>query len=178
MMAFYESWLSVREVPVPVIAALNGPAVGAGACIALAADLRVAGARASFSVPFLRLGMHPGMATTYLLPEVVGVSAARELLFTGRRVSSAEMQSLGLVSQVFADDELAARARDLAEQIAANAPIATRLTKAALANGGPSSLAECIQWEAVAQPVTLATADLQEGLAAAREKRTPRFLGE
>ncbi|MFA7267455.1 MAG: enoyl-CoA hydratase/isomerase family protein, partial [Candidatus Nanopelagicales bacterium] len=84
MMAFYRTWLSMRDVPVPVIAAINGAAVGAGACVALAADIRIASENAKFTVPFLKLGIHPGMATTYLLPEVVGVAAARDLLLTGR----------------------------------------------------------------------------------------------
>lgn len=177
MMKFYRSWLSVRDVPVPVVAALNGPAVGAGACIALAADIRIAACRATFSVPFLRLGMHPGMATTFLLPEVVGLTVARDLLFTGRVVNADRMLELGLTSEVMDDDLLLGRAHEIGEQIAADAPIATRLTKAALRHGGPASLAECLEWEAVAQPVTLATDDLQEGLAAAREKRKPNFGG-
>ena len=177
MKAFYANWLSVRELSVPVIAALNGPAVGAGACVALAADIRIAARRASFSVPFLRLGMHPGMATTYLLPEVVGLAVAKDLLYSGRTVNSTDMLRLGLVSEVVGDDELTSVATALGERVAQNAPVATRLTKAAFANGGPRTMADCIEWEAVAQPVTLATSDLQEGLAAARQKRTPDFTG-
>ena len=177
MMAFYRSWLTVRDLQVPVIAALNGPAVGAGACIALAADVRIAASRASFSVPFLRLGMHPGMATTYLLPEVVGVAAARDLLYTGRVVNAERMLELGLVSEVVADDELNSRARELGGHVAANAPVATRLTKAALRHGGPATMTDCVEWEAMAQPITLATSDLQEGLQAAKERRQPDFTG-
>ena len=177
MMAFYRTWLSMRDVEVPVIAAINGAAVGAGACIALAADVRIASENAKFTVPFLKLGMHPGMATTYLLPEVVGVAAARDLLFTGRVVNAQRMLELGLVSEVLPADGFGDAARDLGEAVAATAPIATRLTKAALLAGGMDSIEECIQWEAVAQPVTLATADLQEGLTAAREKRPANFSG-
>ncbi len=177
MMAFYRTWLSMRDVQVPVIAAINGAAVGAGACIALAADVRIASENAKFTVPFLKLGMHPGMATTYLLPEVVGVAAARDLLFTGRVVGAMRMLELGLVSEVLPAEGFLNAARELGDAVAATAPIATRLTKAALLRGGMDSIEECIQWEAIAQPVTLATADLQEGLAAAREKRAPNFQG-
>ncbi len=177
MIAFYRTWLSMRDVPVPVIAAINGAAVGAGACIALAADIRIGSENAKFAVPFLKLGMHPGMATTYLLPEVVGVAAARDLLFTGRVVDARRMLELGIVSEVLPADRFVDAAIELGEAVAATAPVATKLTKAALLRGGMGSLDECIQWEAIAQPMTLATTDLQEGLAAAREKRPPKFAG-
>lgn len=175
MMPFYRTWLAIRQLDVPVLAGINGPAVGAGACLALAADVRVASTSARFSVPFLSLGMHPGMATTFLLPEVVGVAAARDLLFTGRTVAAEEMVRLGLVSQLWQPDDFAAELVDLATQIAAKAPLATRLTKAALRDGGFASLDDSIRWEALAQPVTLAGPDLVEGLAAARERRPARF---
>ncbi len=178
MKIFYQSWLAMREVPVPVIASINGPAIGAGACIALMADIRIAGQWAKFGVPFLQLGLHPGMATTYLLPEVVGVAAARDLLYTGRVIDAERMLALGLVSEVCDQDQLGNRARELGQQIAANAPIATRLLKSALRDGGMSTLDAAVQWEAVAQPVTMATSDLHEGLRAAREKRPPHFAGE
>jgi enoyl-CoA hydratase len=178
MMPFYRTWLGIRDVPVPVLAAINGPAVGAGACIALAADVRVGSERAKFTVPFLKLGLHPGMATTYLLPEVVGVAAARDLLFTGRVIDAQEMLRLGIISQVLPVDGFADAAIALGEQIAANAPIATRLTKAGLLRGGADSLDAAVDWEALAQPITMATADLQEGVAAAQQKRQPQFVGE
>lgn len=175
MIPFYRTWLSVRDLPVPVIAGINGPAVGAGACLALAADVRIAAPEARFSVPFLRLGMHAGMATTYLLPEIVGVAAARDLLFTGRSVDADGMQRLGLVSEVVPTDQFSSALNDMAAAVAGNAPIATRLTKEILRGRGPQSLEESIQWESLAQPITLATEDLQEGLAAARERRAPQF---
>ncbi len=177
MMAFYRSWLAIRDIPVPVVMGINGPAVGAGACIALAGDVRIAAQAARFSVPFLRLGMHPGMATTYLLPEVVGVAAARDLLYTGRSIDADEMLRLGIVSQVLPDEGFAGAMAGIAEQVAATAPVAARLLKAGLRDGGPRSLEDSVQWEAMAQPITLATADLQEGLAAAREKRPAKFAG-
>lgn len=177
MLPFYEGWLSLRRVEVPTIAAVNGPAVGAGACVALACDLRYAGESASFSVPFTSLGMHPGMATTYLLPQVVGPAVARDLLLTGRRVGAEEMVRLGLASAAYGDAELLDRVLETARGIAATAPVATRLTTVALRDGGHASFGQALQWEALAQSVTLATEDLQEGLAAARERRPPRFTG-
>jgi enoyl-CoA hydratase/carnithine racemase len=175
MLPFYRTWLAIRELEVPTIAAVNGPAVGAGAALALACDLRYAGPVASMSVPFTALGIHAGMATTWLLPEVAGLAVARDLLLTGRAVGAEEALRLNLVSRLVGDP--VAEALTAAERIAANAPVATKLTKAALAHGGHASFEDALRWEGIAQPVTMATADLAEGLAAARERRAPRFTG-
>jgi enoyl-CoA hydratase len=174
MYPFYRAWLALRELPVPSIAAVNGPAVGAGLCLALACDLRYVGPRARFSAPFTALGMHPGMAATWLLPEAVGMPRAREMFFTGRVVHAEESVTWGLASAL-ADDVLA-HAVDVAHRIAATAPIAVRLTKAALAHPY-RPYAEALEWEAAAQPITMATADLREGIAAAGERRPPHFTG-
>ena len=177
MIAFYRAWLAIRRLEVPTIAAVNGPAVGAGLCLALACDLRYAASGARFSAPFVRLGMNPGMAATYLLPDVVGEANARELLLTGRVVDAEEALRLGLVSRLFADDAFADEVQTVADAIAATAPIASRYTTVALRGGGHRDLEAAVQWEALAQPVTLATEDLQEGVLAAREKRPARFRG-
>src|SRR6476619_77061 len=100
MVAFYRAWLSIRRLEVPTIAAVNGPAIGAGLCLALACDLRYAAAGARLGAPFVKLGMHAGMAGTWLLPEVVGEAHARDLLLTGRLVDADEALRLGLVSRV------------------------------------------------------------------------------
>jgi enoyl-CoA hydratase/carnithine racemase len=177
MLAYYRTWLMIRDLPVPTIAAINGPAIGAGAALALACDIRWAGASASMSLPFLRMGMHPGMLSTFLLTEVAGVAAARDLLLTGRRIGAEEMRGLGIVSRVVADDALAAESLAGAQQVAGGAPVAVQLTKVALRDGGPRDWADATQWEGLAQAVTLASDDLAEGLAALREKRSPRFTG-
>jgi enoyl-CoA hydratase/carnithine racemase len=177
MLAFYRAWLSVRRLEVPTIAAVNGPAIGAGLCLALACDLRYAAASARLGAPFVNLGMHPGMAATYLLPDVVGAAHARDLLLTGRVVDAAEALRLGLVSRVLPDAGFRKEVLETAAGIATSAPIPSRYTTLALRDGGPADLEAAVQWEALAQPVTLATADLQEGIAAAREKRPPRFTG-
>ena len=178
MLPFYRTWLSLRTLDVPSIAAVNGAAVGAGAALALACDLRYAGASAKFTVPFAKLGMHAGMATTYTLTEVAGVAAARELLLTGRVVGAQEMLRLGLCSAVYDDDELLPSVLERAAEVASAAPVPTRLHKEALRDGGPGSLERALQWEALAQPVTMATADLQEGLRAQADKRPAVFTGE
>ncbi len=177
MLPFYRTWLAVRSLDVPVIAAVNGPAVGAGLCLALACDVRFAATTAHFSVPFVALGIHAGMAATFLLPEAVGLPRARELLFTGRRVDAAEALRIGLCEAVHEPADLLPAALKTAEQIAAGAPVAVRLTKAALAFASHRSIEEALAWEGLAQPVTMSSADLQEGLAAQAERRPPRFTG-
>jgi enoyl-CoA hydratase len=174
MYPFYSAWLAIRDLPVPTIAAVNGAAVGAGLCLALACDLRYAGPRARFSAPFTTLGMHPGMAATWLLPEAVGMPRAREIFYAGRVVHAEEAVHWGLAAAVA--DDVVAHATGVAEQIAGTAPIAVRLTKAALAHPY-RPFAEALEWEAAAQPITMATADLREGMAAVGEKRPPHFTG-
>jgi enoyl-CoA hydratase/carnithine racemase len=176
MYAFYRTWLSIRDLEVPVLAAVNGPAIGAGLCLALACDLRYAAPTARFGAPFASLGMHPGMAASYLLPEAVGLPRAREMLYTGRIVNADEAAEMGLINRVVPAEELAAEAVATAERMAAMAPVAMRLTKAALRHGS-RSYAEALEWEALAQPVTMATSDMQEGLRAQGERRKPEFKG-
>lgn len=177
MLGFYRSWLSIRDLEVPTVAAINGAAVGAGLCLALACDLRYAATSARMSVPFVKLGMHAGMAATYTLPNVVGEAHARDLLLTGRMIGADEAFRMGLVSQVTPDGEFEESVLEIARGIAATAPIASRLTKVALRDGGHADFESCIDWEALAQPVTLATEDLQEGVRASRERRAPEFEG-
>jgi enoyl-CoA hydratase/carnithine racemase len=177
MIAFYRAWLSIRRLEVPTIAAVNGPAIGAGLCLALACDLRYAVPGARLGAPFVRLGMHAGMAATYLLPKVVGDAHARDLLLTGRTVEADEALRLGLVSRVLSADGFMEEVLATAGTIASTAPIASRLTTVALRAGGHDDFETALQWEALAQPVTLATADLQEGIAAASQNRAPRFSG-
>jgi enoyl-CoA hydratase/carnithine racemase len=177
MLAFYRAWLSVRDLEVPTIAAVNGAAIGAGLALALACDLRYAAGDARLGVPFTTLGMHAGMATTWLLPEVAGLGVARELLLTGRLVTGAGAAARGLVNRAFPREALLEETLAIAAGVAATAPVAARLTKVALRGGGHADVEAALQWDGLAQPITLATADLQEGLRAARDKRSPRFTG-
>jgi enoyl-CoA hydratase len=177
MIAFYRAWLSIRRLEVPTIAAVNGHAIGAGLCLALACDIRYAADTAKLGVPFVKLGMHAGMAATYLLPNVVGPAHARDLLLTGRIVDADEALGLGLVSRVVPADGFLDDVLETARGIATTAPIPSKLTTVALRDGGHADFEAAVQWEALAQPITLATADLQEGIRAAQEKRAPRFAG-
>ena len=177
MTAFYRAWLTIRRLEVPTIAAINGPAIGAGLCMALACDIRYAAQGARMGVPFVKLGMHPGMAGTYLLPEAVGIAAARDLMLTGRVVQDDEAVRLGLVSRVLPGETFDDEVLETAVGIAATAPIPSRLTKVALQGGGHADFEAALQWEGLAQPATLATAALQEGIRAAQERRPARFEG-
>ena len=165
--------MTIRRVQVPTVAFIEGPAIGAGAAVALACDIRWVGNTARFSVPFTRLGLHAGMGTTFLLTQAVGPAMARDLLLTSRSLDAEGMLAAGVATrQVRADEVLAEVAA-----IAANAPLAMRLTKRALSPAPPAGLAEALRWEGVVQPVTMTTADVQEGLRAARERRDPVFEG-
>ncbi|HET6937118.1 MAG TPA: enoyl-CoA hydratase/isomerase family protein, partial [Nocardioides sp.] len=157
MLPFYRAWLSIQTLEVPTIAAVNGPAIGAGLCLALACDLRFAAAGATLGVPFVKLGMHAGMGGTHLLPEVVGEAHARDLLLTGRMVDADEALRIGLVSRVLDPESFLDDVLEIASGIASTAPIASRLTKLALRDGGHRDLETALQWEAMAQPITLAT---------------------
>ena len=174
MVPFYRSWLLPRQLPFPVIAAVHGPAIGAGVCLALACDLRYADASTRFSTPFVYLGTHAGMAATFLLQESVGVPRSREMLYTGREVPAGEALEWGLVGAV-APDALT-HSLEVAARIAGAAPIATRLIKAGLPQAA-TSLETSLQWEALAQPATMTTQDLHEGISAVRQHRPPVFRG-
>lgn len=174
MAPFYDSWLMARRLPVPVVAAVNGPAIGAGLCLALACDLRYGGQDAVFSAPFNSLGTHGGMGVNYLLPEVIGIARAREMLYTSRTVDAEEALHWGLVSDVV--DDVLTHSLEVADRIAQAAPIATRLTKVGLEQSF-HGLDAALRWEALAQPVTMATEDLHEGIQARRQHRPAHFQG-
>ncbi|MHB8513289.1 MAG: enoyl-CoA hydratase/isomerase family protein [Actinomycetota bacterium] len=178
MRTFYGRFLSIRSVEVPTIAAIHGAVVGAGLCLAMACDLRVAARGSKISAGFTRIGLHPGMAGTYLLARLVGASRAADLMFTSRVIDGEEALTLGLVNRVVSEDRLLAEATELAESIAANAPIANSLVKRALQLAENADLETMLEYEALAQPITMATQDLVEGLDAVRQKRSPKFRGE
>ena len=177
-MAMYEPFLGVLEIEVPVIAAMQGHAVGGGLGLAIVCDLRVANESARYGANFTRLGLHPGMATTYILPRLVGLPRAAEWLFTGRLMSGAEAAEAGLANYACSGpDAVLEKARELAREIASAAPLAVRWTKKSLYRGidwDPRSAAE---FEAHAQSRTLETSDAKEGIAALLEKRDPVFQG-
>jgi enoyl-CoA hydratase/carnithine racemase len=176
--AMYEPFLSVLELEVPVIAALNGHAVGGGFGLSLMCDLRVAALEGRYGANFVRLGLHPGMAITYLLPRLVGVATAAELLFTGRLVEGEEARRIGLASRAVPAAEVLPVAMQLAEAIAANAPLAVRLTKRSLRRGLQWDPRDAALHEALVQAETLETEDAARGIDALLRKQTPRFTGK
>lgn len=177
MRSFYRLFLSVRELPCPTLAALNGSAVGAGLCLALACDVRIASATARLGLNFTALGLHPGMGATWTLPRLVGPARAAELLYSARLLSGEEAAAIGLVNRAVPAEQLMAVARELAAEFAATAPLANRAVKRALARTEGASLEDQLAFEAEEQAASFATRDVQEGLAAARERRRPRFEG-
>jgi enoyl-CoA hydratase/carnithine racemase len=177
MRSFYRLFLSVRDLPCPTIAALQGSAVGAGLCVALACDVRIASASARLGLNFTALGLHPGMGATWTLPRLVGPARAAELLYSARLVSGAEAAEMGLVSRSLPQEEVLPAAHALAAEFAAAGPLANRAVKRALARSAAATLEDQLAFEAEEQAATLGSRDAQEGLAAARERRRPAFEG-
>jgi enoyl-CoA hydratase/carnithine racemase len=177
MTSFYPNFLSLLDIDIPTIAAINGPAIGAGLCLALMCDMRVASAEAPMGMTFVRIGLHPGMMATALLGRAVSHTWAAELLYTGRILTGAEALHMGLVNRAVPADRVLHETHALAEQVATNAPLALRYVKQGLKLAFQEVAAKASAWEGFAQPVTMATEDVQEGLRAIREKRSPDFHG-
>lgn len=177
MTSFYPNYLSLLDLDVPTIAAINGPAIGAGMCLALMCDMRVASTEAPLGMTFVRIGLHPGMMATALLSRAVSHTWAAELLYTGRILTGAEALHMGLVNRAVPPDRVLIEAQGLAEQVAINAPLALRYVKQGLRLAFRDIAEKASAWEGFAQPVTMATEDVQEGLRAIRERRTPDFKG-
>jgi enoyl-CoA hydratase len=167
----------IRALSIPVIAAVNGAAVGAGFALALAADVRVAEPSTRFSAAFIRIGFTGGdMGTSWLLPRIVGMGAASEILLTGGFVESDRAGRMGLVNRVVAAPMLVAEAVAVGRAIAANPPLSVRLTKEALQlNVDAPSLQAAQQLENRNQVLTAGTSDMIEALSAFREGRPPRY---
>lgn len=174
---FYARYLSIRSLPIPTIAAINGHAIGAGLCIALACDMRIAADDARMGMTFARLGIHPGMGGTYFLPRLIGTAQACELFFTGRIFDATEAERLGVVNRTVPRADLDGEVERLAAEIAASGPIAVRLCKRSIYRGTEHSLEDMIDYEALSQAATFRTEDAREGVRAVIEKRAPRFTG-
>lgn len=176
--AYYRTFLDVRGLPVPTVAAVNGPAIGAGLNLALCCDLRLASPSARFGATFVRIGIHPGGGATHLLTQLVGPARAAEMVLTGEIVEAAQAVSMGLANRlVESDAALPAATAELAERIASNAPAAVRAAKRALRLAVDHSFEALLEVEALAQAASQSTEDAVEGWTAFREKRPPRFTG-
>lgn len=168
MRAFYMRYLDLLHLDIPTIAAIGGHAVGAGAALALACDIRILATEAQFSFPFLALGLHPGMGTTHLLPIVAGSSLATDLLLSGRRVAADEALTQGLVNRVLPADEVGAAALALATELAGHPVAATRMAKRALVRPKLDGLDAALDYEATAQAHSYASPEMRAALAAIR----------
>ncbi|HXW32578.1 MAG TPA: enoyl-CoA hydratase/isomerase family protein [Acidimicrobiales bacterium] len=175
--AFYRQALRLFTTRVPMVAAVQGAAVGAGFGLALACDLRVIGRRGFFQANFVRLGIHPGFGLSALLPRAVGPGRAAELFLTGRRVEAEEAGRIGLADEVVPEGRELPAALELAEEIAAGAPLAVSATRATLRSGLAELAERAMEHELAEQAALAGTADAVEGVAAMLEGRPPRFTG-
>lgn len=159
----------------PVIAAVNGHAVGAGFNIALAADILIASETAIFSQIFTKMGLVPDLGGLHLLTRVVGLNKAKELCFTAKKIKAQEALSLGIANHVVAADRLMDEARKLAGEIAAGPPTALAMIKTLLNKSSNATLDQMLEYESYAQTLAYTTPEHKEGVAAFREKRAPNF---
>jgi 2-(1,2-epoxy-1,2-dihydrophenyl)acetyl-CoA isomerase len=175
--ALYAEAVRLFAAPLPVVAAVQGAAVGGGFGLALSADFRVATPSSRFSANFSRLAFHHGFALSVTLPLVVGPQHAADLLYTGRRVGGEEALAIGLCDELVDDDELLPAALRRASAIAAAGPLAVRSIRATLRQGRVEAVERALAHECAEQERLRSTADFAEGVAATAERRTPRFTG-
>ncbi|WP_285766805.1 enoyl-CoA hydratase [Peribacillus sp. SI8-4] len=169
---------AVENMPVPVIAAINGSAFGGGLELALACDIRLASDSAKMGLTETALGIIPGGGGTQRLPRIVGMSTAKELIYTARRLDAETAHKLKIISHLFPAQQLMDEAKKLAAEIARNAPLALRAAKAAINQGMDATLEDGLRIENDCYQTTLKSRDRLEGLAAFKEKRKPVFTGQ
>ncbi len=175
--ALYGAAVRIFRTETPVVAAIQGAAIGGGLGLALAADFRIAAPEARFSANFARLGFHHGFGLSVTLPRVTGEQAAAELLFTGRRVKGEEAVAIGLADRLASQEELRAVAHGLAAEIATSAPLAVRSIRRTLRGDLADRVAAATDHELIEQERLRATDDFAEGTRAMAERRTPTFRG-
>ncbi len=168
---------SIQNLPIPVISAVNGIALGGGTEVALASDIRIASDNASMGLTEAKLAIIPGGGGTQRLPRIIGVAKAKELIFTGRRVDAEEALDIGLVNKVAAPERLLEECLKMADMIGQTGPIAVEMAKYAIDKGIETDLATGLAIESNAYRVTIPTEDRIEGLTAFREKRKPIYKG-
>ena len=177
LMEVYEPFLNVGEIKVPTIAAMNGHAIGGGFGLSLICDIRVANRQSKYGANFVRLGLHSGMAVSYMLPRIVGLPRAGELLYTGRLIDGETAEKIGLANYVKDGDGVLGKARELAGEIASAAPAAVRMIKQSVYRGLEWDPRRAAENESHCQSRSLETKDAQEGISALLEKRQASFKG-
>ena len=170
--------LKMRTMPQPVIAAVHGPAAGAGMNVALAADIRIASEDATFGQNFSKVGLFPDYGGTYFLPQLVGPAKAAELFYTGEMIDAQTALRLGIVNQVVPAAQLEAEVKALAQKIAHGAALPIRAVKKALFASEEKELARALEHEVQEQIRCYLSEDCNEGIRAFMEKRAPRFRGK
>jgi 2-(1,2-epoxy-1,2-dihydrophenyl)acetyl-CoA isomerase len=173
----YEQAVRLFAAATPVVAAVQGAAIGGGLGLALSADFRVAGPSSRFAANFSRLGIHHGFGLTVTLPAVVGGQAALELLYTGRRVKGEDAFALGLCDRLVAEEELRGEAQALASEIAASAPLAVRSIRETMRGGLADRVRAATTLERTKQAELFGTEDFKEGVRASAERRMAHFVG-
>ena len=169
--------LAIRQMTKPVIAAINGPASGAGCNLALACDLRIASTNATFSQSFAKVGLHPDWGGTYFLPRLVTPNKACEMFFLGESIDAEEAMRLGIVNQVVTPEDLETATLELAQGLRAAPPIALAAAKHAVYMSQAAELEEMLRYETEAQLRCFESDDAHEGVQAFLEKREPKFTG-
>ena len=170
--------LAINNLEVPIIAAVNGAAIGAGCDLTMMCDMRIASEKALFAESFVKVGLIPGDGGAWFLPRVIGLSRANEMAFTGEPVTAETALAWGMVSQVVEPDKLLDAANKLALRIAANPPSALRMTKRLIKEGEHAKLDSLLEMSASLQALAHQTKDHAEAVDAIIEKRTPNFTGE
>jgi enoyl-CoA hydratase/carnithine racemase len=174
---FYSLAMTFFETKKPIVAAVQGAAVGAGFGLSLVADFRIACPETIFSANFTRLGIHPGFGMSLTLPRIIGVSNAELLFYTGRRIKGTEAMNMGLLTELVERDDVLPTAMKLANEIAACAPLAVQDSRATMRMDLAEQVRAANRREQALQMVHMKTKDVREGMKASRERREPEFTG-
>lgn len=173
-----DTFLAIENIGIPVIAAINGVAYGGGFELALACDLRIAVEEAKFSLPEIELGIMPTGGATQRLPRIVGMTKAKELIFTSKKIGAQEAMEIGMLNTVVTSDQLMAVSKKMAYEVASKAPFALRMAKASLANAWESSFLMGLNTEITYGSMLWDTKDKEEGMKAFIKRRNPGFRGD